>query len=209
MKKLILFDWANVLLDCYSGIYGIYDAQRDIARALRPDRPTRLAAVFADDRYWTMCGGRLDSVISEYLCRSGSGRSVSDFKKVYLQFYRKVPWFNCTISLAGSLAQRKDISTGILSTLCEEDIKLLESHLPLQKFDHLFFSCKMGVQKPDKRIYHAVMESCGCRPEDILFIDDRAENTARAEDEGWHVLTACGNEYSRILSACRRFINGV
>ncbi len=37
MGRIILFDWANVLLDCYNGIYSIHDAQRDIAAHLRPE----------------------------------------------------------------------------------------------------------------------------------------------------------------------------
>lgn len=50
MGRIILFDWANVILDCYSGIYSIHDAQRDIAAHLRPENAGELIKIFADDR---------------------------------------------------------------------------------------------------------------------------------------------------------------
>ena len=50
MYRLILFDWANVLLDCYSDIYNIRDAQRDIAAHLRPENADEMVKIFSDDR---------------------------------------------------------------------------------------------------------------------------------------------------------------
>ena len=46
MDRLILFDWANVLLDCYSDIYNIRDAQRDIAAHLRPENADEMVKIF-------------------------------------------------------------------------------------------------------------------------------------------------------------------
>lgn len=208
MGKIILFDWANVLLDCYSDIYSIHDAQRDIAAYLRPENAGEMVKIFSDDRFWTCCGAKLDSLIKEHLKKCGCRHTVSRFKACYLEHYKKVPWFENTVNLAGQLADSGCVRTGILSTLCEMDLQLLKNKLPIDKFSHLFFSFQLGMQKPDAGIYRAVQSACGYRPRDIFFIDDRPENTLRADAAGWNTLTATGNEAETIRQKCFAFAHG-
>lgn len=64
MGKIILFDWANVLLDCYSDIYSIRDAQRDIAAHLRPENAGEMVKFFRRqvlDLLWVQTG-RFDKI---------------------------------------------------------------------------------------------------------------------------------------------------
>lgn len=208
MGRIILFDWANVLLDCYNGIYSIHDAQRDIAAHLRPENAGEMVKIFSDDRFWTCCGAKLDSLIEEYMVKCGCRHTVSQFKACYLGHYKKVPWFESTVNLAVQLADSGCVRTGILSTLCEMDLQLLKNKLPIDKFSHLFFSFQLGMQKPDAGIYRTVQSACGCRPRDIFFIDDRPENTQRAGAAGWNTLTATGNEFETIRQKCLAFAAG-
>ena len=55
----------------------------------------------------------------------------------------------------------------------------------LTEFDRAYVSGRMGVIKPDPRIYAMVEEDCGIAPEALLFADDKAENIAAAEARGW------------------------
>ncbi|MBS0563749.1 MAG: HAD family phosphatase [Proteobacteria bacterium] len=55
----------------------------------------------------------------------------------------------------------------------------------LSDFDRRYISGRMGVIKPDPRIYAMVEEDCGLAPEALLFTDDRAENIAAAAARGW------------------------
>ncbi|MGB3148624.1 MAG: HAD family phosphatase [Paracoccaceae bacterium] len=57
----------------------------------------------------------------------------------------------------------------------------------LQDFDRHYISGRMGVIKPDPRIYEMVEADCGIPPEALLFTDDRLENIQVAEGRGWQV----------------------
>ena len=55
----------------------------------------------------------------------------------------------------------------------------------LADFDRLYVSGRMGVIKPDPRIYEMVEADCGIRPDRLLFTDDRADNITAAARRGW------------------------
>ncbi|GAB7039350.1 MULTISPECIES: HAD family hydrolase [Catenuloplanes] len=56
-------------------------------------------------------------------------------------------------------------------------------------FDHRFFSCDLGVIKPEPEIYAEVERTLGTHH--LIFFDDRPPNVAAARDRGWqaHVWT--------------------
>lgn len=55
----------------------------------------------------------------------------------------------------------------------------------LTDFDRLYVSGRMGVIKPDPRIYEMVEADCGIAPSRLLFTDDRADNITAAARRGW------------------------
>ncbi len=55
----------------------------------------------------------------------------------------------------------------------------------LVDFDRHYVSGRMGVIKPDPRIYQMVEEDCGLAPQSLLFADDKVENIAAAAARGW------------------------
>ncbi|MBM3613985.1 MAG: HAD family phosphatase [Alphaproteobacteria bacterium] len=55
----------------------------------------------------------------------------------------------------------------------------------LTDFDRLYVSGRMGVIKPDPRIYEIVEDDCGLPPASLLFTDDRADNITAAARRGW------------------------
>jgi putative hydrolase of the HAD superfamily len=46
--------------------------------------------------------------------------------------------------------------------------------------DHFFYSCEMGMRKPERAIYEKVMQELKCPPETVVFIDDRKANVEAA-----------------------------
>lgn len=61
----------------------------------------------------------------------------------------------------------------------------LEAHFALTKrVAHAVLSHECGYEKPDAEIYLLAVEAHGARPEDCLFVDDRAEFVAAAEALG-------------------------
>ena len=55
----------------------------------------------------------------------------------------------------------------------------------LREFDREYVSGRMGVIKPDPRIYQMVEADCGLSGDRLLFADDKPENIAAAADRGW------------------------
>jgi putative hydrolase of the HAD superfamily len=51
-------------------------------------------------------------------------------------------------------------------------------------FNETFLSYKMGMWKPDYRIYDAVLSKIGHKPEEVLFLDDNQDNIDAAADLG-------------------------
>jgi putative hydrolase of the HAD superfamily len=52
--------------------------------------------------------------------------------------------------------------------------------------DSWFFSCELGMAKPDDGIYAAVTSALGVDGSDIVFFDDRQPNVEAARRAGWN-----------------------
>ena len=59
----------------------------------------------------------------------------------------------------------------------------------LNEFDDMIISGKVGLKKPDKRIYELAIKKFDCNPGKTLFIDDRPENTEAAQNLGINIIT--------------------
>ncbi len=51
-------------------------------------------------------------------------------------------------------------------------------------FDHVIFSCDVGLRKPDPRIYRLALSRLSSGPSESLFVDDKKRNTDGAEGIG-------------------------
>ena len=58
-----------------------------------------------------------------------------------------------------------------------------------RRFDHRYYSCRLGVAKPAPQAFRHVLTDLGAQPGEVLFIDDRAENTRAARDLGMRTIT--------------------
>ncbi len=76
-----------------------------------------------------------------------------------------------------------------------ESFDYAATHYPfLLEFDRPFVSGRLGVTKPDARIYEIVEETSGMEPGALLFTDDRADNIEAAQARGWQVHLFDGPE---------------
>lgn len=57
-----------------------------------------------------------------------------------------------------------------------------------QYFDAQFYSCELGVAKPDPAFFHAILNRLELQPRQVLFIDDNPPNIAAAHDTGIHAV---------------------
>jgi putative hydrolase of the HAD superfamily len=51
-----------------------------------------------------------------------------------------------------------------------------------------FYSCRLGLTKPDPAIYRKVLTALGAGPGDVTFVDDRPPNVAAAAQVGLRAL---------------------
>jgi putative hydrolase of the HAD superfamily len=51
-----------------------------------------------------------------------------------------------------------------------------------------FYSCRLGLTKPDPAIYRKVLQAIGASPGDVTFVDDRPPNVAGAAAVGLRAL---------------------
>ena len=62
-------------------------------------------------------------------------------------------------------------------------------------------SSDAGVRKPDRGIYEQLLLATGCRPAELLFLDDRAKNVAGAAAVGIPAIEFTGPQVYSQLSA--------
>jgi len=55
-------------------------------------------------------------------------------------------------------------------------------------FDAAVFSCAEGTRKPEQRIYEIALERLGVEPHEAVFIDDRTDFIAGAQQLGIHTI---------------------
>ena len=53
-------------------------------------------------------------------------------------------------------------------------------------FPQRFYSCRLGLSKPDPDYFAMVQQRCELRPGQLLLIDDDQRNVDGAKAAGWH-----------------------
>jgi 2-haloacid dehalogenase len=90
-----------------------------------------------------------------------------------------------------------------LSNFGVGSFELASTHYPFfGEFDRAYISGRLGMMKPDPRIYRAVEEDSGIAPEALLFTDDKRENVDVATSRGWrgHVFEGPEGFAARLLA---------
>lgn len=91
------------------------------------------------------------------------------------------------------LLQDRGFVLGLLSNIPEELAARYEATQPwLERFAVRGLSCRIGSAKPEPAAYQWCIRALGLPPEDVLFVDDRADNVRAARELGLqgHVFTS-------------------
>ncbi len=85
------------------------------------------------------------------------------------------------------------------------ELKLAETYGVADRFDPLLNSARLGVAKPDERVYVELCNQLQLEPREIVFVDDRADNIVAAAAFGLHVIWFVSpDELSRQVATLRR-----
>lgn len=66
-------------------------------------------------------------------------------------------------------------------TMSKQDYALVRKMgLDWSLFEHIFVSSEIGVQKPDSRFYHRILDNIGLQAEEVIVVDDDTDNILMA-----------------------------
>ncbi|GAA1781522.1 HAD family phosphatase [Streptomonospora arabica] len=82
------------------------------------------------------------------------------------------------------LLARRGVRSALLSNAPVGIAAALRQSPVMSGFEALFFSCDLGLCKPEAAIYEHVLEALGTAPERTAFVDDREENVLAAKRLG-------------------------
>jgi FMN phosphatase YigB (HAD superfamily) len=87
---------------------------------------------------------------------------------------------------------KQNYNTFLLSNTCEPHIAAFEHDLYLKHgvknfndyFDEVYYSCRLGMRKPDKEIFEFVLKKNNLKPQETVFIDDSVQHVRGAGECG-------------------------
>ena len=141
-----------------------------------------LNILIRSDHYLQYEKGFIDShIFYERVKRDlGGNFSFGFFKKVWQQIFSPV---QPMIDLLPHLKSRYQLV--LLSNTNVLHMEYIEKHFPFfHYFDHIIYSYRVGMIKPDIKIFHYTLNKIQSRAEDCVFIDDTIENILAAETVG-------------------------
>jgi putative hydrolase of the HAD superfamily len=108
-----------------------------------------------------------------------------DWKAYYLEAVQTMPE---TQELVRWVSQHYGI--GILTNIMPGflDTMRQQSLIPDVAYDAIIDSSVVHIIKPETEMYKLAIEKAGCRPDELLLVDDSMTNLVAAEKAGWHVL---------------------
>jgi glucose-1-phosphatase len=180
--RLVCFDLGGVLVRiCRSWEEGCQAAGLDLREGFRDEshEPRRRVAVdqlqtgdITPDDFWV--------VISE--CFNGL-YTPDEIHRVHRAWM--LGEYEGASSLVDSL-NKAGHTTACLSNTNTVHWEDLLGYPALGALDHHHASHLMGLIKPDEEIYCQFERARDCRPDEILFFEDTAQNAAAANARGWH-----------------------
>ena len=205
-KKIILFDWGNIVESHLTG-YTWYDAFYDLFKACGY---TGNNDFFKSLEKYKLCSiptvADFEDVYNQMAKDYNFKTTYKKFIKIYKKIFDKIDYYPDVAEYEKSLKDKCYI--GILSNITVFDKERLDKQVDLSKYDYVFLSNEMNCKKPSKEIFEKVNEILPFTPENILFIDDKQDNIDMAKQFRWNVIKANGLEYEKIKLCCEKFIRG-
>jgi putative hydrolase of the HAD superfamily len=96
---------------------------------------------------------------------------------------------SATLRTTLNTVRRTRTRLALLSNAPEPLADAIEHSDWVHHFDHRFYSCRLRRLKPEPGAFTDALRIMDAVPERVLFIDDRAENTAAAADLGVSTIT--------------------
>lgn len=188
----VMFDFGGVIctpqpeedLAALAAVAGVSVA--DFWGAYWPSRRAYDAAELTAVTFWQDVAGRLDT--------SFTGTKIGELVRLDIASWAHL--CEGTVRLIADL-EADGRKLALLSNAPAEVARAV-AELPVARhFEHMLFSCYFGSAKPDPRCFSQALDQLGAPAEEVIFIDDRAENVTAAIGMGMHAIRFTGPEQAR------------
>jgi glucose-1-phosphatase len=182
MQPVIVFDLGKVLVDFDYSIA----ARRIAARSTQPPEnlDAFLSSSFALIQLETGLITRQE-FFNQVRNNTGFLGNIEEFGGMFADIFTEI---SPMIELHSEL-RRRGLKTYIFSNTNDLAIEHIRRNFPFfQNFDGYIFSYEVKAMKPDAPIYQALEQMTGKRSDEIIYIDDRAENVAGGAVRGWRTI---------------------
>lgn len=169
--KVILFDLGNVLVDFDYNIaakriaYFCEKGPKEIGNLLLGSNETHLfeEGKITPEEFFS----QVKNILSLNL-------SYARFVPIWNEVFFLSAKNRSVYSLANNL--RNNYRIAVLSNINILHYTYIKEYFPvLSIFHNVFVSCKMGLIKPDLKIYGKTLEALGVAPEEVFYTDDRED----------------------------------
>ncbi len=121
----------------------------------------------------------------EICAGTGFTGSHEDFCDIFADIFTPI---DSMIALHAQLRDR-GVPTYIFSNTNELAVRWIKQRFPFfANFNGYVYSFEHGAMKPDEKIYKVVERMTGKSGQQIVYLDDRAENIAGGAARNWHTI---------------------
>ncbi|MEK6959240.1 MAG: HAD family phosphatase [archaeon] len=117
-------------------------------------------------------------------------QSVAQILSIWKSTYLKATVPNTEmVAIAGKLM--KMYKVGMISNLWDFHVTINKERGLYKGFDPCVLSCKVGIHKPQKKIFELALNKSGMKGDECVFIDDREEYFPIAQSLGMKTIAFC------------------
>jgi epoxide hydrolase-like predicted phosphatase len=110
-----------------------------------------------------------------------------DIIPVWKQTYSEILSLNA--ELVGYMEElRKSYKIALITNTNELHVEINRERGVFKYFDEIVTSCELGIAKPNKEIFEAMLAKLKLKPNECIFIDDRLGNIGTPKQMGFKVI---------------------
>jgi len=176
--QLVLFDIGGVLVNWHdtwlyhvvSEKFGIHE--KTLIHECEKEIVNLHTGKILENEFWKTIGKKVNSMELQKIQKS----------LIYDTFKKKATVNNSIIKLVKTIQEDKKV--GVLSNLEKTTHEILHEFDLLECFEFQFYSHKIGLAKPDKKLFKYVLDNTPFDSSEIFFIDDKISNVRIANSIG-------------------------